>query len=252
VNRCLQVVRRVAGGRGVTSAALALALLLALLSTREPVPDAADGTLTLGPPPPAAAAPAAPQQRAAAPRPAAPPRRIAPAAAPRPRAARAAAPAPVTQLPRKAVPAYGAMDRRYSRNAHGEGLCAAQDATLALTCRGAEVRAGSAGYVLRFQVCTTTADRFELRFLTEAEVEMTVRDTARGQVVWTWQPPRPFLEEEHVLVAEVGSCWVWQTPWAQVDDAGRRLPDGSYELQVDFLEVEDTGTYSRRFVAQEG
>lgn len=51
----------------------------------------------------------------------------------------------------------------------------------------------------------------------------------------------------HVLDSGVGGCWARQTSWTQVDGRGRRLPDPTYELQVDFLEVEDDQTYTHRF-----
>lgn len=244
---------RVAQTRGFAGAGLALLLLLALLVPQKPAADKADGTLTLGPPPPAAAAPVAPPARAGAPAPATPPRRV--AAVRRPPAARAAAPAPRTapknKAQRPASPTYGLMQRGYQADAHDEGLCpaGAQSGALGLTCRGAEVRAASTGYVLRFHVCSTTTARFELRFPTEAEVEMRVLDGASGRPVWSWQPARPFRDEAHVLLSDVGTCWVWQTSWAQIDDRGRPLPDAQYELELDFLEVEDRETYSHRFSA---
>ena len=248
---------RMSRGRGLTSGGLALVLLLALLAYQKPTAEQADGALSLGPPsPPPAAAPAnaaasAPRGPAVAPRRATAPRRV--AADRRAPAPREAAPAPKKEkAPRQSVPVYRPMERDYRSDAHGDGLCPAgtQSPSLGVACRGAEVRAAGAGYVLRFSVCTTTAARFELHFPTEAEVGMSVLDATSGQPVWTWQPAQPFRDEAHVLLAEVGSCWVWKTSWAQVDDRGRPLPNALYELQVDFLEVDDGDTYSHRFVAE--
>lgn len=144
------------------------------------------------------------------------------------------------------------MERSYQREAHGDSLCSAdpQPAPLALTCRSAQVAPvrGSTGYVVRFRVCPTSSARFDLHFATEAEVAMSVLDS-RGRAVWTWRPASPYSDHAHVLISELGACWTWETPWRQVDDAGRPVPDGRYSLQVDFLEVDDTATYTRRFDA---
>lgn len=248
MSRCLHALLRFAHGRGLPSAGLALVLLLGAAAYQEPAaPEAPGGASTLTPVAPPAAAAAAPRSRAVAPRPAAPPQ----AAAVRPRAPRAAAAPRADQRAQpRTVPAYGPMERDYERSAHGDGLCPAdaQGPSLGITCRGADVRTTRSGYLLRFSVCTTTAERFELRFLTEAEVDVRVLDTS-GREVWTWQPPRPFLDEPHVLLADLGSCWVWETSWAQVDDRGRPLPPGTYDLRVDFLEVDDSETYEHRFSA---
>lgn len=144
--------------------------------------------------------------------------------------------------------AYAAMLRRYEQDAHGDGLCptGTEGASLGLSCRGAQVIGAADGYVVRFTVCPSTAARFELRFATEAEVAMSVLDSS-GRAVWTWRPPRPFADVPHVLDSGVGGCWAWQTPWTQVDDRARRLPGGAYQLQVDFLEVDDDQTYTHRF-----
>lgn len=143
------------------------------------------------------------------------------------------------------------MVRRYQRDAHGESVCAAGTGgtVVGLTCRDVDTRAAATGHLLSFRVCPTTAARFELSFATEAEVAMSVLDRG-GRPVWTWRPGRPFADHGHVLVSEVGACWLWETRWSQVDDEGTALPDGRYTLQVDFLELEDTGTYTRSFNAR--
>ena len=238
--------------QGLTSAGLALVLLLGVLATQQPAVQQPDSELVLTPPPPVAVVTAAPKPRKAAPqaRAATAARRTTPT---RPQRRRVAAPAvakPAAPVQPPAGPAHVRMVRRYERDAHGEGLCPAgtESAPLGLTCRAAQVASAPGGYVVRFKVCPTSAARFELRFPSEAEVAMTVLDDA-GQAVWTWRPPRPFRDAPHVLQSEVGACWAWQTPWTQVDDRGRPLPDAAYELQVDFLEVEDDATYTQRFFA---
>jgi hypothetical protein len=233
---------------GAVSASLAATLLLGVLATQQSDPEPGRSQ-TLTPQPPAAStAPAPPPVRPlAAPRQQAPRRPVAPA----PAARRKRGPGPVQPVaaPPRAVPAYAPMDRGYRRDAHDDSLCpAGPGEPLGLTCRSAEVVRGPGedGYVVRFQVCPTSTARFDLHFATEAEVAMRVLDSG-GRPVWTWRPAAPYADNPHVLVSEVGACWLWETPWRQVDDAGRPLRDGRYSLQVDFLEVEDTGTYSRRF-----
>lgn len=237
--------------QGLSSAGLALALLLALLLTQGPAPVP---PVTPAAPPqaqPVAAPPQAapPARAAAAPRPLAAPRRV---AAPPPAARRRAAAPAAPAAPAKPVArtAHAAMDRSYLRDAQGGSVCpaGAQSTDVGLTCRGAQVQLPRErrGYLLGFQVCPTTAGRLQLRFDGEAEVAMRLLD-GEGRAVWTWRPDRPFATHPHVLDTEVGACWQWDTLWRQVDDDGRPLPPGRYALEVDFLEVDDTGTYLQRF-----
>lgn len=239
--------------QGASSAGLALVLLAGFLLTAQvPQGDAPERAIAAGPPPAQGlAAPRAPAPRE--PRRAAPATRRevrAPVAAPRQRRRAAPPPAPPRSRGQAAQQPYGPMSLRYERDAHSDSLCpAAPDSgPLGLTCRQADVAATAGGHQLRFRVCPTTSTRFELRFTTEAEVAMSVRDSS-GRVVWTWRPARPFGDHGHVLVSEVGACWLWATSWDGVDDRGRPLPEGRYQLRVDFLEVEDTATYTRSFDA---
>lgn len=251
----LPVGRRRVRVQGASSAGLALVLLLGLLATTAPPERPADRTIVAAPPPVQAAA--APPRQARAPLPAARsadgPRRDVRSrqAAPARQRRAAAPPAKVAPRARVAQRAHAPMVLQYEREAHGESVCpAGTDGTpLGLTCRDADVRTGAGAHELRFRVCPTTAARFELRFATEQEVAMTVRDSS-GRAVWTWRPRTPFRDHAHVLVSEVGACWLWATPWAQVDDGARPLPPGRYALQVDFLETEDPRTYTRSFHAR--
>lgn len=78
------------------------------------------------------------------------------------------------------------------------------------------------------------ADARVLRFASEAEVVLTIKDD-NGQAVWGWRPPRPYRSVPHQEQIATGECLFWTTSWREVADDGRPLPSGVYKLHVDFL-----------------
>jgi hypothetical protein len=87
---------------------------------------------------------------------------------------------------------------------------------------------------LRAYVCSTYTRGALLGYDTSNEVDFVVKD-AKGKERWRWSRWHPPTENPHFLTVETGRCTYWSFTWTAVDASGRKLPQGSYTLEAEFL-----------------
>jgi hypothetical protein len=95
---------------------------------------------------------------------------------------------------------------------------------------------GSAPYEFQAQVCSSSTTLTLLHFPGRNEVDMVVME--KGHAVWRWSRWHADGGAAHTIGVEGQSCTSWTFDWTGVDDQGRRLPHGTYTLQVTFLAKE--------------
>ncbi|MFN2625782.1 MAG: BsuPI-related putative proteinase inhibitor [Mycobacteriales bacterium] len=82
---------------------------------------------------------------------------------------------------------------------------------------------------LRLQACREYGESASIMsFPTSQEVDFTIRKGK--QTLWTWSRGQRFDDTPQVVTVGEMSCAQWSVRWDQVDEQGRRLKSGVYDL----------------------
>ena len=238
-----------AGGAGV----LVVSFLLSVGGTagnqtllQEPVPPARGGVLILGEPSPAPAPtrkPSAAVVTALATDPGAPAdSRVRTRAA---RAAATAAGAPAAPAGARVAapgPVSGPMTRQKVLSVPGDVICPVrkQSERSAGLCTAVWVLSAEDGVTLEASLCSTEPDEVTLSYETAKELDIAV--LAGAKELWRWSVGRQFAATPHTLSLQAGDCFTWRTPWRVVDQQGRALPKGSYQIRAEFFAAQVSRT----------
>jgi len=98
-------------------------------------------------------------------------------------------------------------------------------------CQSAVAAPTARGHDLVGELCRDGSSDATLTFPRQQEVELLVR-RADGTVVWRWSTGHSDAPDGHTLGVARDHCWSWTAPWTDVDDDGRPLPEGTYQLVV--------------------
>lgn len=111
-------------------------------------------------------------------------------------------------------------------------------------CLSGDVVAQGDGFLLSLDLCLPVGGRARrFSFSTTQEVDFRI-DTAGtpGTTVWTWSLGQHFPARDHHVDIQSGECVRWSAPWDATDEAGRRVPGGSYRLRAASLAEQLQGT----------
>ncbi len=104
-------------------------------------------------------------------------------------------------------------------------------------------------YGLQSKVCSSDTKTTTLSYGTSREVDLVIYKGTKA--VWHWSRSQGLpVGEPHTLALSTGSCYLWNTEWTGVDDAGEKLPAGNgYRMVASFAaaEVSDFSTFEYAF-----
>lgn len=163
-----------------------------------------------------------------------------PSAAPDPGTTGWAAAPDVTRRDRPTLPARpyaaGPLQRQDNVNGYVPSICLhGNDARATGLCTAASATNQGARSV-RFEadVCNLDTSATPVWFDTSNEMDFTVLSSS-GKPLWRWSTWHAAREAPHNISVDAGACTVWTFDWTAVAASGRALPDGDYQLKVDYL-----------------
>lgn len=155
---------------------------------------------------------------------------------PTPSTGRVSGPARSVGSSRPSVP-YVAGPMRRDDDQYGQIACLGtndENSATGLCTTGMAYGSSDGTYSLQAYACNLDTQAAPVTFPGANEVDFTVR-SAKGAKVWTWSQWHPQTERVHTIVVPQAACTVWTFDWTAVDATGRRVPAGSYHLDVTFL-----------------
>ena len=109
-------------------------------------------------------------------------------------------------------------------------------------CGQAWVVTNGSSVRLGVEVCNVGSDVATMSFPTALEADVVVRAPGGTKELWRWSAGQTFPARPRTQVLQVGDCGIWETVWDEVDQAGRRLPPGTYQMTARSAAEELRGT----------